>query len=257
MQISNSEELVLESKKVKKKNSVALSERDIKILEFILEMKFANLENIFERFFKITLSGEPAKSKEWAIRRLQQLSKAGYLNPKYSFSKRKKYYLATPEAYRAVSRALPEKDALRPSTVIDHRTFEHDCHILQARIQLENQNAAASWISDKRLRTNAALSGGLTAHNVPDAIYVDNKGKRIAFEFELTHKSKDDYRNKIHRYVSILRSTNLSSRPFDKVIYVCAKNAAYQFLMAETRVYGELFEIKRFSQFLLEIRESA
>ncbi|MFV8250496.1 replication-relaxation family protein [Bdellovibrio bacteriovorus] len=236
-------------KKVRKGYSVILTPRDLEILEFILDMKFASIEDIFEKFFKVTLAGEEAKSNEWAVRRLQQLAKAGYLKGVHSFSERTKFYLATIKAYQEVSRNKPEEEVLKPSRVIDHRTFDHDRLVLEARIMLENKRAASCWVSDKKLRSSTELSGGLTLSNVPDGIYKSENGQKVAFEIELSKKSPKEIISKIKRYVSMMRSENSKVRVFDRVVYVCAKKYSYDLLVRETKIYGDLFEVMTFAGF--------
>lgn len=230
--------------------NVILMSRDLEIIEFILEMKFSSVQDVYERFFKVKLNGEKAVSDEWAMRRLQQLEKAGLLNGLHSFSERRKFYLVTIKGYQALRNKKSDFEDLKPSLKIDHRTFDHDKYVLEARIALENRLAASSWISDKRLRTNKELAGGLVNSNVPDGVYINEKGERVAFEFELSRKSNADYINKIKKYVEIMRS-EAERKVFDKVIYVCAKSYAYVFLSRETRIYGELFEIIRQEDFFL------
>lgn len=242
-------ELTPKKTRVRRDRSVVLSERDLNILEYILDMKFASIQDVFEKFFKVTLSGEEAKSNEWAVRRLQQLSRAGYLKGTHSFSLRDKFYVATMRAYYAVSRAYPEKEVVKPSMVIDQRTFDHDWLVLRARIMLENKRAASCWISDKRLRSNQELAGGLTLSKVPDGIFINEKGERVAFEFELSKKPHEVYREKIKKYVSMIRNPMGGVRVFEKVIYVCAREYVYERLRKETQVYGDLFEVVRYSDF--------
>lgn len=235
--------------KYKKSGSVLLSERDYLIIEYVLDMKFATVQDIFEKFFKITLSQEPAKSDEWAIRRLQQLTKAGYLTSVHSFSERRKYYLGTQKGYSIIDKVKPEADVSKPCKGIDHHTFNHDKKVIEARIILENQRAATSWISDKKLRSNKELAGGLLLSNVPDGLFRTPEGKRIALEIEATTKTKAIYQAKIKKYVSMMRSKDSKVNVFDKVLYVIAKPWVLDFLTKETKIYGDLFEITSYEDF--------
>ncbi|QDK37979.1 replication-relaxation family protein [Bdellovibrio sp. NC01] len=232
-----------------KSRSVILSERDYQIIEYVLDMKFATVQDVFEKFFKVTLSNEPAKSDEWAVRRLQQLSKAGYLKPIHSFSERRKYYLGTVKGYSILEKVKPEADVSKPVKGIDHHTFDHDKKVIEARIILENQRAATSWISDKKLRSNKDLAGGLLLSNVPDGLFKTPEGKRIALEVEATTKTKAIYQSKIKKYVSMMRSKDTKVNVFDKVLYVVAKPWVIDFLSKETKIYGELFEIVSWQDF--------
>ncbi len=182
-------------------------------------MKFASIQNIFDRFFKVTLSGELAKSNEWTVRRLQQLASAGYLKGIHSFSEREKYYLATTQGYYAVRDSKPYEIVLRPNQVIDHHHFNHDKLVLESRIALENHKAVTSWISDKKLRSAKELAGGLINSNVPDGIFKLPEGERIALEVERSQKSKKDYLAKIRRYVIMMRSLDSKVKVFDKVYF--------------------------------------
>ena len=71
--------------------NIVLTVRDFEILEFIMDMKFAGVEEVFEKFFKITLANESAKSSEWARKRLCQLEKANFLKSARSFSESTRY----------------------------------------------------------------------------------------------------------------------------------------------------------------------
>lgn len=212
-------------------------------------MKFATIQDVFEKFFKITKLEKESVSNVWAVRRLLQLERAGYLKGIFMESDRTKYYLATMKAYQRVSRVKPDEKVMRPSLGIDDRTFDHDRYVLQARIMLENQRSATCWVSDKRLRSGVELAGGLSGGNIPDGIYIDGEGRKVAFEFENRQKSKSDYMEKIRRYVAIMRSVDVGERLFERVMYVCVKNGAYEFLVRETEVFGGLFEVVRVSDF--------
>jgi hypothetical protein len=243
--------LIPKKKRLTNDRAVVLVERDLDIIQFILDMKFASIQNIFEKFYKVTKFGVKTKDHQWATKRLRALEKAGYLKGIYSFSLRDKFYLVTMRGYSAVARAKPEEVILKPNMVIDHRIFDHDRYVLMARIELENRKAATSWISDKRLRANQELAGGLSLNNVPDGIFINPSGERIAFEFELGQKSLKDYLEKIKKYVLMMRSDSHKVRVFERVIFVCAKLGAYNLLVRETKIYGELFEIQKMSDFFL------
>jgi hypothetical protein len=58
---------------------VKLTRRDLEILKFILEMKFASLAEIHWRFFRNLANGSESRSKIWSDQRLRQLCQAGFL----------------------------------------------------------------------------------------------------------------------------------------------------------------------------------
>ncbi|WP_347359484.1 hypothetical protein [Bdellovibrio sp.] len=223
--------------------NIVLTERDFEILEFIMDMKFAGVEEVFEKFFKITLTNESAKSSEWARKRLCQLEKANFLKSMRSFSESTRYYVTTFKAYYALSQFNPEKFVSKPSGGFDQRTFLHDRGVLRARLYLESLRKVNSWISDRKLKSSTELAGGLTVQYIPDAIYVTSASVRVAFELEIAVKAKSRYQDKIKKYVQLMRSTNMQHKVFDRVQFVCAKDTVAKFLLKETRIYGELFEV--------------
>lgn len=77
--------------------------------------------------------------------------------------------------------------------------------VLESRIILENQRAATCWVSDRKLRSSSELAGGLTAKYIPDGIYLSEGQMKVAIEIEISVKSKTRYREKIKKYVHLMR----------------------------------------------------
>lgn len=229
--------------------NVILTDRDFEILEFIMDMKFAGVNEVFEKFFKVTLSNENAKSSLWAKKRLMQLEQAKFLKSVRPFSESVRCFTTTFKAYYALTQYSPEKFVCKPTGGFDQRTFQHDRGVLQARLFLESLGKINSWGSDRKLKSSTELSGGLPVQYIPDAIYVDASGVKVAFELEIAVKAKSRYQDKIKKYVSLMRSANMQHRVFDRVQFVCAKDTVTKFLMKETRIYGELFQVTSVSAF--------
>lgn len=229
--------------------NVILTERDFEILEFIMDMKFSGVEEVFEKFFKVTQSNELAKSAEWARKRLFQLEQAKFLKSVRSFSESTRYYSTTFKAYYALANFKPETFVCKPSCGFDQRTFIHDRGVLKARLHLESIGAAKSWISDRKLRSSTDLTGSLATNYIPDAIYINSSDSRVAFELEIAVKAKARYQDKVRKYVQLVRSTNGASKIFDHVQVVCVKETVAKFLIKETRIYGDIFEILSVDEF--------
>jgi len=222
---------------------VVLTERDFEILEFILDMKFVSLEDVFFKFFRIKHGQEEAKNDLWARKRLCQLEQAKFLRSVRSFSESTRYYTATFKAYYALSNSKPGLQVTKPCGGIDQRTFAHDKAVLKSRLHLESIEKVSSWLSDRKLKCSSELTGGLSTVYVPDAIYTTLAGTRVAFEFEIAVKAKSRYQDKIKKYIQLMRSTSAQHKICDRVQFVCAKGSVAKFLVKETRIYGELFEI--------------
>lgn len=229
--------------------NLSLTERDFEILEFIMDMKFSGIYEVFEKFFRVTQSNGEAKSSEWAKKRLFQLEKAKFLKSVRSFSEATRYYTTTFKAYYAITNFKPEANVGKPNGGFDQRTFVHDRMVLQSRLLLESQGLVTSWLSDRKLRSSTELSGGLTSLYIPDAIYKLPSGEKVAFELEIAVKAKSRYQDKIKKYVQLMRAQNAQHKIFDRVHYVCAKESVAEHLEKETRIYGDLFKIERLDTF--------
>jgi len=236
-------------RKIQEDKRVVLSERDFEILEFILDMKFVSLEEVFFRFFRVIKGDGEAKNDLWAKKRLLQLEQAKFISSKRSFSEATRYYVATLKAYYVLSNSKPQAVVSKPSRGIDQRTFLHDKLVLSSRRQLENTLKVTSWLSDRKLRSSKELSGGLTSLYVPDGIYTLPDSSKVAFELEIAIKAKSRYQDKIKKYVQLMRAPGLQHKIFDRVHFVCAKEVVAQHLIKETKIYGDLFKVETFDSF--------
>ena len=76
---------------VKKETSLSglvLTERDLEVISFVNEMKFASLDELYFKFFKVLKSGAESKSQWWARERVSGLVKSKFLSRVYSFNER-------------------------------------------------------------------------------------------------------------------------------------------------------------------------
>jgi hypothetical protein len=185
----------------------------------------------------------------WAEDRLQQLEKANFLKSVRSFSEKCRFYIATPKSYFALLNRFPHLNLVKPLPSIDIRTFYHDRLVAKARIDLEQYEKVTSWTSDRQLRCFKELAGGLSRNQVPDGIYNLPEGRRVAFEVEIAVKAKGRYREKIQKYVQIMRAKD-SKNIFDQVHYICARPVVQDHLERETKIYGDLFKVESVSNFL-------
>lgn len=239
-------------RKVTSKN-VNLTSRDLEIIEFIIDMKFASVEDVFQKFFKVTLKEESALSDLWAKKRLLQLEQGHFLRAKKIPMEKHLYYMATFKGYYTLTSVHPEKAFTKPVGGFDFRTFGHDKLVLKCRMDFEEHLKIQSWISDRKLKSSVELSGGLTSRQVPDAIYTTVSGERIAFELEISRKAKSRYSEKIRKYVQLLRNTEPSKKKFDLVQILCTQEPVYDLLIKETKIYGSFFKVQNPTQFAQEI----
>jgi len=243
-------EVPIGAEKETKSRSIELTDRDFELMRFILEMKFASGELLFQRFFKVTLSKHESRSRAWSQRRLQQLEKSNLIRGAHSFSERVRYFTCTKNGYYAIRQVYPQDHHVRPCVELDQRSFYHDKTIVKLRLQLEESGLATSWISERILRAGAKDCGGLKGRWVPDGIYETPLGQKVAFELEVSQKSREAYRTKIRSYANILKQSE-DRLPFGKVHFVCARDSVLEILKTETRLYPDLFLIEPLSKYEL------
>lgn len=257
MQLALIQELSFKPEKKIISKNVILTSRDLEVIEFVIDMKFVSVTDVFEKFFKMTLSGEEAKGDFWTRKRLFQLEQGGFLKSHKVHTEKTNYYTATFKGYYSLAGMHPEKFFTKPVGGFDFRTFSHDKLVLKCRLDLEKCLKVTSWLSDRKLKAQPDLSGGLTSSQVPDGIYILKDGQRVAFELEIARKAKARYTEKIKKYVQVLRSHDLTRKKFDVVQYICTKDDVFDLLVKETRIYGNLFKIQTMNQFINELKQGA
>lgn len=212
-------------------------------------MKFASVIDIHQKFFKITRSGRESVSVLWAKKRLFQLERAGFLLRLRTYSEGNRYYAVSNAGYDLVSVIEPFRFFCKPVRETDFYTFEHDKHVLRARLLIESKNPGVVWISEKMLSENPEHQPLFSKELRPDGIYILSCGRKIAFEFEIALKAKARYREKIKGYVDLIRSSVGADRAVDSVYFVCAKDLVFKNLIFESEIYGDMFRVELASKF--------
>lgn len=253
MQLALIKELTPEPERRVSSRNVFLTERDLEVLEFIVDMKFASVEDVFRKFFKVTLNSEAARSDEWARKRLFQLEQGQFLKAHKVQQDKVTFYTATLKSYYALINFYPDRPFTKPVGGFDHRIFIHDKLVLKCRLDLEERLGVTSWLSDRKLKAYPDLAGGLSHAHIPDAIYKTSSGASVAFELEIARKSKSRYQDKLKKYVQVLRTLDVSRRKFELVQFVCTQDSVHELLVKETKIYGSLFKIQTIGEFISEL----
>jgi hypothetical protein len=217
------------------------------IFEFALEMKFADLSAIHQKFFLNLRSGERSKSDWWARERLSLLRQHGFLKTKRFTFSGKTYFLATELAHIALKNMRSHRGFVRPLEEIDVRTFDHDLRVIEARLALERLGRAANWVSERQLKSDLALVSGLSRQYQPDAIYRNKHGEPMAFELEVSAKKKDRYADKIRKYVDLMRQVDAGAQGFRGVLFVACHDHVFGILTELTRRHDGKFKIEKFN----------
>lgn len=231
--------------------NLKFSSKDIEVLDFILKMKFANVEDIHERFFKKKKTGEVSTCLRWAQFRLSLLTRHKLLKRFSNFGTRY-FYMTTDEGYYFLKRSKKIKSLCKPLDEIDIRTFEHDHQLVQIRSKLENEGEASNWISDRELSENTELKTNLPFDCRPDAIYVSRNGERIALELEKARKSKDRYQQKIRTYIKLMTESSDSTRPFERVYFICESASVLELLKYQAELYQYLFKFDLLNHLIIQ-----
>ena len=213
--------------------SFRLTDRDLEILGFLLDQKFASLEQLYFRHFDVRESSSDPMPKGLHVtrQRLQVLKRAGLIATERVFSESRSLYLMTPFGFQTFQSKRPSEAYAKPMVTVDFRNFEHDTKVNDCRIALERTGKVMKWISERRVRIEGFQSqfSGLELPEtiVPDGVLVSSKGERIAFEIEASPREKRRFVQKKEAYESVMRGQNPL---FHKVIWTASTGPLYTVL---------------------------
>jgi len=221
-----------------KKEDIWIQKRDLEILKFCLEMKFADIEILNQKFFNL------ADPKMFACRkRVQKLESLGYLRSALMLAgTTKKFYLTTTKGHRELLKASYSHDGPRPVSKLSVVTFEHDLGVLKARILLEKQNRAFNWRSERLLKAHAkAGTGRLQRDFMPDGIFTSKQGKICAFEFENKPKTEKQLREKIFRLKALM---DHNDPVFEACLFITSTDALKKKIKTITDLFLNKFVVQ-------------
>ena len=226
----------IKSDKKLKSQNLRLTDRDLDLFGFILEQKFASLEQIYFRFFDVRKSITEVLPKGLFVtrQRLQLLKRHGFLKAEKVYSEAKSLYLITNLAVQVLRSKRPHLADLKVISQIDFRNYDHDSKVNDCRVAIERTGKIIRWLPERKLRAQGFESDfsfdELPSELVPDGIFITSKGERVAFEIETTPRKKSRYEEKLSGF----RSVMIGSKPLiHRVIWVGYTD----------RVYGDLKEV--------------
>lgn len=229
-----------------------LTQRDFEIINFVLAMKFASIQEIHHRFFKRKRDGSFSENEWYARERLRMLIEMGYLRTvRYRFEQ-KNYYVATKHGYELIFYMKAGWMPPKPIAQIDVRTFDHDVQVMKSRLLLEEFESVTSWESDRQLKCQYPeyFQYQGSRDSAPDGVYLSASGKTIAFEYEIAQKSRRRYRDKINKYHECLRrKNNLDGPKYDLVRFVCEKESVFKAITDATVIFKDYFVIEMAQEF--------
>lgn len=232
-------------KQSSKRNTLGfrLTPREVELLEFVLDQKFASRDALYFRFYQ----GTDSKSSRYAVERLQLLSKHGFLRAQRVYTELSTYYLALPLTRDLLSQLKPERAFSEVTQTIDLRTFEHDKRVTLCRVVREKKGEVTHWLSERRLKQEWTAANGyrLAREYMPDAIFTNRAGGRVAFELELASKTRERLAKKVSRFLEVMKSPDGA---FSRTLFVACTEPVYQLLLSVTRPYPELFKVQRYEE---------
>lgn len=205
-------EQIVSTDKIKKLPKCRLTERDISILKYIADNRFASPKILEERFW----NGD-AKDYHFAI--VRKFRTMGFIESVEGDRGKVLGYRLTCKAVRHLSAGgygLPQG---KRKDVVFRTSYEHDEMLIRIRNRLSLDTSIQSFQSEAELRRGLAKKYGYeekseVGYKVPDALFVmtaNNKLWRVALELELTEKS-------VKRYRTILRQL-MTSPDWDIVLF--------------------------------------
>lgn len=209
-----------------------LSERDLELLRFAAEHRFVLVTQVQ------ALLGVSADT---ALRRCRTLETAGYLADRSEYLDEPRCFRAKPKGVRAVGKTYGQAQ-------VDSMFYRHNAGV--GWMWLAAQRGAwgdyGELISERSLRAGGGLGGdphepagvrmftigggGRRAVHYPDMVLVTPSGKRVAFELELTGKSRRRLEGIVGGYAT--------DRRIDAVVYLVEDPAVRRAVEREVRSWG-------------------
>ncbi len=188
-----------------------LTERDVELLKFIYEQKFATLDLLYFRFFdKRAKAVDAVPENLWVTRqRVAVLRRAGLLQSQMVYTESKAIYLLTQLGYQVLKSKRELLHYADPVQQVDFRYFEHDKRISYCRTALERSAKCYLWFPERTLRAKRRfeIDGKqflVPSDAMPDGVFLSSKQERIAFELEFTPKKRERYAEKYRKYLGLL-----------------------------------------------------
>ena len=231
-----------------------LMPRDLDILTFLFEQKFASLPVLYYRFFDRREKIEDELPENfWVTRqRLMILKGAGLITAQRVYTDSKAVYLLTQYGYDILKNSRELSLAKEPITAVDYRYYEHDRRVTLCRVALERHGKCLRWFSDRYLQHKKGyplLSGKFFRFPpglIPDGVFISSKNEFVALELEHTHKRRERYREKRFAYQDLLGGLHSFRRreeepPLHRVLFVATTDRVGKDLQ---EYFGELSDFQ-------------
>jgi hypothetical protein len=235
-----------------KNRKFRITSRDLEVLVFLLEMKFATIAEIHFKFFRGTREGGFSTSYRWAWERIGALVDEGLID-EISGVVAKTTYICTNKGYRFAKNCLKENFVCRPAGGLDRNTYDHDLAVTRLRLILEDSNIVQGWQSERSIEEDESATGRFQPDFIPDGVYTGQNSKRVAVEVEMSRKSKSRYREKVNKYIDVIRSAGADAK-FQEVHYYCISKEIIQLIEAEASLFAKFIKVMRLPEEIFDGR---
>jgi len=219
-----------------------ITDRDIKIIKYVYEMKFCASDDVHEMFF----AGEKVRTKRYSFVRLKRLVDEGYLRIFKNNLYRSGFYFISNLGLNLLRVSF--RDELFPKKApskMDTRYFEHDHNVAKCRTYLEREGLAKNWVSERVIVHDLMTKNGsfqskymlqnLQKSMIPDGLFETRRGETCAFELEFSLKSNRDLKAKLS---NLHKEASLKKGLFSRVLIIAGSQRIESSVLKVTRELG-------------------
>ena len=225
----------------KKKPRMIFQDRDLQMLKFIGEMKFAGIRALKLLFFSNSSCASRCRI------RISLLSRWNCISSVASAHSKEKYYYLKRQGRRLLDEHGLLYEEFRETKTFCLNVLKHTTLISDIRSQMESQGKIKFWVSEKELRESYMSQLASEEVYIPDGFFMDSQGKSFIFELELTQKSKKRIENRID---NMIETMSLFSKKYDscKALIICKTQSTMNHYKRSP--YSRDFEIKLLDEVL-------
>lgn len=232
-------------------NRLILTERDLSVLYFIFQMRFATSQQIMRACFSETRQGVARTSDLYIKRRLAKLVEAKFLSTgRPPVGGAQKYYYQVTRLSISVLEAKGYQTLVNQVPKFRTQDFDHDSHVTDCRINLEKSARAKDWVPEFQIKAHHNAFAKLPAKYIPDGLFINKLGELTAFEMEIARKAKTRYEDKVQKYVDLIRTQFDEPIKFKKVLFIAKNKDVFTLLTDLTKIYSEYFRVESFDSIL-------
>ncbi|HPI40953.1 MAG TPA: replication-relaxation family protein [Pseudobdellovibrionaceae bacterium] len=233
-------------KQSKNNERIVLTNRDINVLYFIFQMRFATSHQIMMSCFRKRRDGLERSSDFYIKRRLSKLVDLKLLKTDRAPKGDLKFIYSTTKLALKIIEGRGFTVLVNKSPETKIQNFDHDSHVTNCRISLEKASRAKDWVPEFQIQSLFNAFEKLPAKYIPDALFTNRLGELTAFEMEISRKAKHRYQDKIDKYVELVRSHFDDTLKFKRVLYITKSMEVHKLLTDMTKIHSDIFKVETY-----------